>query len=419
MKRYGTHESADVRTFLGVTVLAVLIAMGGAGCERQTDRTPSAQQSAVPAVSEAGSLEAAAEQSKRQAAAHTDDDKTKVTIGGVEATVWASSVLPDQAGNSYSAAMAFDGDRQTAWVEGAEGSGTGETLTVEFEGEVVLDGFVLIPGYVKNGTIFAKNAVPRDIALRIDGETVDIYTLRYDMKRALRHEHPDCYHSEADVNVETLRVVIFREPKRGRRVTLGVKNAFAGSQYEDLAISEWQPLLVSLEEGLVAPKLVEVLKGLRDVNNFEQFVAADAEVEDLRNKYIRIDARGERIVRYDDPPAYHTLAELSRASAQGQEAVDKFPYFARVSKTERGEGSSVADRFVRYVTSALLNTELVVDPDGRQAKVIGGLALEYGHETGGELYPLLVVDASHGVTQMQEISRHGRRSCFGVIPSID
>ena len=49
-------------------------------------------------------------------------------------TYCVSSVLKPQFGNSYGAQNLFGGSSALAWVEGREGSGVGEWITIEFDG---------------------------------------------------------------------------------------------------------------------------------------------------------------------------------------------------------------------------------------------------------------------------------------------
>ncbi|WP_256019830.1 NADase-type glycan-binding domain-containing protein [Paenibacillus kribbensis] len=74
----------------------------------------------------------------------------------------ASSILPDQAGNSYAARNIMDGDASTAWCEGVKGDGIGEWIKIDFGSMQELKGFELINGLAKSSNAFqANNRVKR------------------------------------------------------------------------------------------------------------------------------------------------------------------------------------------------------------------------------------------------------------------
>ena len=83
-----------------------------------------------------------------------------VMISGKKATVWASSTLQSKQPGRYSVKNAFDGDSTTAWVEGVEGDGAGQSITVEFLENVAVKGFLLFPGYTKSLKTLIENVIP-------------------------------------------------------------------------------------------------------------------------------------------------------------------------------------------------------------------------------------------------------------------
>ena len=76
--------------------------------------------------------------------------------------IWASSVLYEP-GFDYEAWCAMDHDISTAWTEGAEGSGYGESLYFETDPYAVITGGVICPGYYANEDLFYKNNAPTRI----------------------------------------------------------------------------------------------------------------------------------------------------------------------------------------------------------------------------------------------------------------
>ncbi|NVO14755.1 MAG: caspase family protein [Rhodoplanes sp.] len=69
----------------------------------------------------------------------------------------ASSVLQPQLGNTYGVRNLFGGDISAAWVEGAAGDGTGEWVTVAFDGERTVRAVVVNNGYEKSTDLYVKN----------------------------------------------------------------------------------------------------------------------------------------------------------------------------------------------------------------------------------------------------------------------
>lgn len=110
-------------------------------------------------------------------------------------TVSASSQLSSPS-NAYTPERAFDRHFRTAWVEGAEGNGIGEWISLSFrslfhdaralhkaEKELEnneeapddafvmrprLKGIVIIPGYAKSDTLFQKNNRPKTIRAELE-----------------------------------------------------------------------------------------------------------------------------------------------------------------------------------------------------------------------------------------------------------
>ena len=72
-------------------------------------------------------------------------------------TYCASSVLKPQFGNSYGPENLFSGPASSAWVEGRQGNGVGEWITVEFDGLRTVRSIVVRNGYQKSEDVFGKN----------------------------------------------------------------------------------------------------------------------------------------------------------------------------------------------------------------------------------------------------------------------
>lgn len=90
-------------------------------------------------------------------------------------SVDASSVLPAESGITYEPDNLFDDSLETAWQEGAEGSGVGEWVRFDFGREITLSAIEIANGYQKDGPRFSGN--PRVETLRIeysDGTTQQV-----------------------------------------------------------------------------------------------------------------------------------------------------------------------------------------------------------------------------------------------------
>ena len=79
----------------------------------------------------------------------------------------ASSFL-DGERSSFPPDYAFDGDRSTAWCEGADGLGTGESLTVTLKSRTELAKISIDGGYFKDDRTLTNNGRPRKLAVASD-----------------------------------------------------------------------------------------------------------------------------------------------------------------------------------------------------------------------------------------------------------
>ena len=73
-------------------------------------------------------------------------------------SVQASSTLGDASGQQrYDIQRAFDRNLKTAWCEGADGQGIGESITIRFAEEVIPSGMLIVPGHGFSRDIWQKN----------------------------------------------------------------------------------------------------------------------------------------------------------------------------------------------------------------------------------------------------------------------
>ena len=136
-------------------------------------------------------------------------------------TVCTSSILPNWRNVTYGPANMFDGQLDTAWVEGVDGVGVGELLTIAFDEERLVSGISLLNGYHKSNDLFAKNGRITEIDLDTsDGQQLDAQI--------------------ADNAGE--QVLLFDRPVRLKWLSIRIANAVAGTKYTDTAISEMRVL---------------------------------------------------------------------------------------------------------------------------------------------------------------------------------
>ncbi len=87
-------------------------------------------------------------------------------VVGPSESVWASSSLTETVGGrsvAYGPEALFDGDRTSPWVEGAEGSGLGESVTVLTNR--VITGLTVVNGFARSRLLFSRNNRVKRISL--------------------------------------------------------------------------------------------------------------------------------------------------------------------------------------------------------------------------------------------------------------
>jgi hypothetical protein len=138
-------------------------------------------------------------------------------------TYCVSSVLKPQFGNSYGAQNLFNVSTGTAWVEGRDGSGIGEWITIEFDGMRLVKSINVQNGYQKSNDIFQKNNRVRQLRVVFSQGETQTFGLR------------DRMGSE---------VLTLPTPIRAYWIKFIIDDVWAGNKYPDTAITK---LLVSSE----------------------------------------------------------------------------------------------------------------------------------------------------------------------------
>ncbi len=167
-------------------------------------------------VTENSSTEETQEKQKENISNEQEKDKApEVRMRDVE-DVTASSYLSEK-NIKHMPDLIMDGDTTTAWVEGVDGNGEGESITFTFGDLYAVSDIKIWNGYQKSEDLYYKNARPAELELEFsDGSTERI--------------------SLQDTSSG------FQEFALERHVTSYVKvkiiSTYEGSKYEDTVISE-------------------------------------------------------------------------------------------------------------------------------------------------------------------------------------
>lgn len=174
------------------------------------------KETASEIVTENSSTEETQEKQKENVSNEQEKDKApEVRMRDVE-DVTASSYLPEK-NIKHMPDLIMDGDTTTAWVEGVDGNGEGESITFTFGDLYAVSDIKIWNGYQKSEDLYYKNARPAELELEFsDGSTERI--------------------SLQDTSSG------FQEFALERHVTSYVKvkiiSTYEGSKYEDTVISE-------------------------------------------------------------------------------------------------------------------------------------------------------------------------------------
>lgn len=148
-----------------------------------------------------------------------------VLIDGEPAKVWASSELESKKELSrYSPQKAFDGDKSTAWAEGSQFGGEGQSMIVEFKKPQMVFEIDISNGFQKNSKTYIENNRIGALDIMFDTEPIMLYSLI----------ELDKYSS-----IQVNRMV--------KRLTLNIRTVEKGTKYNDLCISEITMRIASKE----------------------------------------------------------------------------------------------------------------------------------------------------------------------------
>lgn len=130
--------------------------------------------------------------------------------------IYATSSLPENDMVHVPERM-LDQNKATAWIEGADGLGIHESVTICFEEEGLITIFDICPGFQKSKDLYLKNSRPAKIRLTFaDGSTFEQVVMDVIGEHSLN----------------------LKEPVVTDRVTITILEVYEGTKYQDTAISE-------------------------------------------------------------------------------------------------------------------------------------------------------------------------------------
>jgi hypothetical protein len=146
----------------------------------------------------------------------TDTTSAESTSQIRPATATASSTLKATSTNNYGATNLLDGDVTTAWSEGANGSGIGESVTFTFSSPTVLTRIEIANGYQKDQQRFEGNPRVQTLRLEYSNGTTQLVDLLDSM--------------------EFQSIVPTRQPVEW--VKMVIVSVYAGTVWDDTSLSE-------------------------------------------------------------------------------------------------------------------------------------------------------------------------------------
>ena len=144
----------------------------------------------------------------------------------------ASSHLPPQGKNKYDVLNIDDFRIDTAWIEGVEGYGIGESITFKFPKEafdeakikdkINFNGFILVNGYCKNKQTWQDNSRVKRVLIAHNGRPL------FEAK----------FHNSMNIQRVYIDNIYL---KSGDTVRVTILEVYRGDKYKDTAISELVP----------------------------------------------------------------------------------------------------------------------------------------------------------------------------------
>lgn len=164
----------------------------------------------------------------------------------------ASSMYVATDANTYFPSNVLDGNPATAWVEGVDGLGIGESITIYADSPQKVHGIRILEGYTKNPDIYDGNAVPWKFRLEFsDGTVIEtnpdpaVFLEREDRGPYASKKYKDGSGLWEGQSVEALEgmtdFISFGREIETTYIHVTILAVDAGSSWEDTAISEIIP----------------------------------------------------------------------------------------------------------------------------------------------------------------------------------
>ena len=138
----------------------------------------------------------------------------------VVADVIASSQLNEpEYGINHPPHAVLENKDDTAWVEGVEGNGIGESITLQLNSNYTISGFKIKAGYFKSDDLYNKNSRPKKLLVTYSdmygGGEIEV-TLK---------------------DTKKVQTVTFDTPVEAYDISLIIESVYPGNKYEDTAIT--------------------------------------------------------------------------------------------------------------------------------------------------------------------------------------
>lgn len=144
--------------------------------------------------------------------------------------VETSSVLESQEGKTYDGNNLIDGDYCTAWVEGVNGVGVDETITLHLDKPTEVYGILLYNGYLDSVDLYNKNGKVTKVSVdfgqgQVVKKEIDTYAPQTSEDSI----------SEMDMNIGQIAL---DQSIVTDTITITITDAVAGDKYDDTCMSE-------------------------------------------------------------------------------------------------------------------------------------------------------------------------------------
>ena len=225
--------------------------------------------------------------------------------GGGPSKIYASSVLPNNKGLNYVAKNAHDFSLRTAWVEGKEGYGIGESITFQFDKQSPpVTTVEIFNGYMKSDVLWKANSRVKQLKLYVNDKPYAILNLQDIKSKQIFRIH------EGDG---------FQGTKSYLLLKFEIMDVYKGDKYDDVAISEIEfdgtgvhcfakGTLIATPSGQTEIEKLKIGDKVLSYNQYTQEIE-ESTVMALANQnhsnLYELDFSGTTIVTTDDHPFYY------------------------------------------------------------------------------------------------------------------